>query len=151
MAARRTALLSLSRVVGGLPRLILIVIAVLLASHWYWRLSKPARNEVAIERIEEDPRHLASQLAAANLFGKRGEGIDSQASRTAADSIRLVGVAAGGGLALIAVDGKPATAFRIGAEIVPGTKLSKVAPRHVELERGSHRYKLALPDEKWKK
>ncbi len=55
-----------------------------------------------------------------------------------ASRFQLVGVVAprragGNGLALIAVDGKPAKPFTVGREIEPGLKLLTVAHRQVEL------------------
>lgn len=60
----------------------------------------------------------------------------------AASRFQLVGVVArrgadgGGGLALIAVDGKPAKPVRVGREVEPGLKLLTVAHRQVELGAG---------------
>jgi general secretion pathway protein C len=59
----------------------------------------------------------------------------------AASRFQLVGVVAarqvgGQGLALIAVDGKPAKPVRVGREVEPGLKLLTVAHRQVELGAG---------------
>jgi general secretion pathway protein C len=59
----------------------------------------------------------------------------------AASRFQLVGVVAprqagGSGLALIAVDGKPAKPVRVGREVEPGLKLLTVAHRQVELGAG---------------
>jgi len=65
---------------------------------------------------------------------------------------RLIGVvaprgAAGGGLALISVDGKPPRAVAVGREVEPGLRLLTVSHRQAELgtTRGAPAMTLALP------
>lgn len=142
--------MSWARLAFWLPRLALAVGFALIASHWFWRLGTSDSLALIADRLETDPRHLATQLVAANLFGGSGD-TGTMRSRMAEEEFRLVGVAAGSGVALIASADRSVEAFRVGAEIIPGKRLVKVAPRHVELESAGQRQVLKLPDDKWKK
>ncbi len=64
--------------------------------------------------------------------------VEPQAPVVADSRFRLLGLAApragqGGGLALIAVDGKPARTWRVGREVEPGLRLLAVSHRRAEL------------------
>lgn len=123
--------------------LVLLAVALPLADA-LWRTVRPAQA-ASLPVAETDPRHLAARLAALRLFGGAGEGA-AAAEAPAAAELRLTGVAAGSGIALIAVAGRPAEAYRLGQEVLPGLRLAAVAPRQVELERQGRRESLPLPD-----
>jgi hypothetical protein len=109
-----------------------------------WRLARPAEPP-AVPAAETDPRHLAQRLSALRLFG--GDRVDA-APATAASTpqLRLAGVAAGTGIALIAIAGGPAEPYRQGEEVVAGLRLGAVSSRGVTLEAAGHRETLLLPE-----
>jgi len=76
--------------------------------------------------------------AVAMLFGADGA-IDTQ--------VTVLGLIAAGaqGSAVLSVDGGPARAYRVGAEIAPGLALSAVSPTGVELERNGALVSAAAP------
>ncbi|MEK8053402.1 type II secretion system protein N [Ideonella sp. DXS22W] len=87
---------------------------------------------------------LAQPAAPAGMDLSRVLGVPApkpvaEAAPVAADSrFRLLGLAApgagqSGGLALIAVDGKPARTWRVGSEVEPGLRLLSVSHRRAEL------------------
>lgn len=136
---------------GRLLKLLLVLAVTYVFSHWYWRLAEPPFQALEIHSLESDPRHLAAQLIATNLFGKRDGSTGAVTPHLLEEEFKLVGVAAGGGVALIAIGSRSAEAFRVGADFSPGTRLLKVAPHHIEFERAGLRHKLNMADEKWKK
>jgi hypothetical protein len=113
-----------------------------LASGWLWSLVLPAKSVAAAPRPVA-PDRLASQLQARHLFGKSSDTRASTAGHPG--NLRLVGAVSGEGIALIAVDGRPAQAFRVGAEIASGVRLTLVSARSVEIERTGTKEYLQLP------
>lgn len=133
---------------AALPRLctVLLVLA-LAASIAAWALEFTSRRSPseplrAIPTGNPVARTLAADTAPiAQMFGARagGEGAD----------IRLVGVIAlggqGRGIALLAVDGRPALATRAGEEIAGGVTLTEVHTDGVLLNRSGATQELLLP------
>ncbi|HYG43175.1 MAG TPA: type II secretion system protein N [Bordetella sp.] len=76
--------------------------------------------------------------AVALLFGTDGV-IDTQ--------IAVLGLIAAGtqGSAVLSVDGGPARAYRVGAQIAPGLALAGVSPAGVELDRNGALVRAAAP------
>ena len=126
-----------SHSIWGVRLTTLIVWALAAASVAYWglRLSAPAPGRAvpvaAPMVLTPDAQALASLLGA----------MPAQAAVPVADAassrFALVGVLAGresgGGAALIAVDGKPARPFRVGAVVDAGLVLQSLGPRQAHL------------------
>ncbi len=116
------------------PRLGAAVIWVLvLASGWYWTqavMSGSSRSgPAAIPAVL--PPNITSPADLARLLGAAPPAADA-AARPEVERLVLAGVVADGkgqGAALISVDGKPARAFPVGAEISPGSVLVAVGPK----------------------
>ncbi len=105
----------------------------------YWGLKLPAVSSgapaapaVAGPAVPADPAAVARLLGATPAAASAGPAAaPAQSTRFA-----LVGVVAGrshGGAALIAVDGKPAKPYRVGAKVEEGLVLQSVAPRRATL------------------
>ena len=130
----------------------LLIWAAVAASVVYWALQLsgratpvPAGAQVA----------NAAPPAAGNLARLLGtvpvQAVAQEAAMPADARFRLVGVVAprpggSGGLALIAIDGKPARAVSVGREVEPGLRLLTVSHRQAELgAAGAAGMVLALP------
>lgn len=137
------------RVATGLLVVAVLALGAWEGSHLIWQRLRPV-GAVALHEFEKDPRQVAAQLAASGIFGGTGDK-DVARNERGGDDLRLAGVAAGGGMALIAVDGHPALWFRIGSEVTPGVRLIEVLAHQVKIERIGRSETLMLPEEKWKK
>lgn len=114
----------------------------LTASRILWSMLQP--GEPAIDfPAPAAPDRLAGELQARHLFGAGSGVIADSGGRSG--NLNLVGAVAGEGIALIAIDGRPARAYRVGAELVPGVRLASVGVRQVEVERGGGKEALRLP------
>ena len=117
------------------PRLATLVLAALAAaSAVYWALKWPAAPP-PISTADAPPPAVVDTTAVARALGG---GVAPAAQVAAPESSRfnLAGVVAGGphqGAALIAVDGKPARPYRIGAVVSAPWVLASVQPRRVVL------------------
>lgn len=134
-----------------LPRIVaLLVVALIVASASFW-----------VQRWRQDTRPLVEPMAAgkltrpdsqaiARLLGSTGPAAPPQAPGTASRFV-LTGVLAsrsGSGVALIAVDGKPARIFHVGAMVTDAMVLRSVGARHANLsstDRGDVSFTLELP------
>ncbi|HYW58387.1 MAG TPA: hypothetical protein VE934_15630 [Polaromonas sp.] len=120
--------------VATVPRLGAAVVWLLvLASGWYWAqavMSGASRTgSSAIPAVL--PPNITSPSDLARLLGASPPVLDAS-TRPAVERLTLAGVIADGrgqGAALISVDGKPARAFPVGAEIAPGSVLVAVGPK----------------------
>lgn len=104
---------------------------------WTVQWSKPAPRPVAAAPTTE-PAVTVQLASASSLFGAR----KPTAPATANYALKGVIVAptTDHGMAIIAVDGKPAQALRVGADVVPGVSVKEVHPQFVLLsERGADR------------
>lgn len=110
------------------------------ASAVYWGLKLPApaggsmpAPVVAAPSAPVDPAAVARLLGAMPAAAGASQ---APAAPPASSRFALVGVAAGrssGGAALIAIDGKPARPFRVGATVEEGLVLQSVVPRKATL------------------
>ena len=124
------------------PRVSAAVLAAFAAgSAVYWGLKWPGSEPVAPaavvamadEALPSDPQVLARALGGGNApaAAPAAPAVVNPASRMA-----LVGVVANiqqGGTALIALDGKPARPYRVGAQVEEGLLLQSVGPRRALL------------------
>lgn len=110
-----------------------VIWVLVLASGWYWSqavLSGASRLGGGVLPAVL-PVHITSPMDLARLLGAPPPAVDV-AIRPAAERWTLAGVIADGngqGAALISVDGKPARAFPVGAELAPGAVLVAVGPK----------------------
>ena len=114
----------------------------LTASRILWPLLQPGEPPIDFPQ-PASPDRLAGDLQGRHLFGVGAGGVVNAAGRV--ENLKLVGAVAGEGIALIAVDGRPARAFHVGAEIAPGVRLAAVDVRKVDVERQGGRESLPLP------
>jgi general secretion pathway protein C len=125
--------------------------ALVAASAVYWGLklaSRPGAAPAAPPAIRMPP--AADPVAVARLLGAAPAVASAAPSPTLASRFTLVGVVASRshkGAALIAVDGKPAKPFRVGAAVDEGIVLQSVEPRRAVLASsdGSPALTLELP------
>jgi general secretion pathway protein C len=100
---------------------------------WGLRWSASADNGIVYPMVQSASASPDVETAARGL-GVQAAGV--VAEPTLASRFQLVGVVAGGasqGAALIAVDGKPAKPFRVGATVAEGLMLQSVQGRRVSL------------------
>ena len=116
------------------PRLATLALSALAgASVVYWglRLSAPAMGPApaasAPEPVTADPQALA------RLLGAQAEGAAPAAASRFVLLGLLAGTTSGDGAALIAVDGKPARHYRVGAAVEPGLVLQSLSRREARL------------------
>lgn len=120
----------------------LVGAAVLCATIAAWTLHllhRPAMA-VAVTPATQGPPEPDLALAA-RMFGDLG------ASATAALSVQVGGVLASSRdpVAVLAVDGRPPRAVRLGQEVAPGTVLAQVSPQEVTLDRAGARLRYPVP------
>ncbi|MBS1186973.1 MAG: hypothetical protein H6R04_991 [Burkholderiaceae bacterium] len=113
----------------------------LCASFAYWgmRMFTPAPRPHAAPAAPPP----ANVEAAGSLFGGR-----ATAAKTGGHFL-LKGVVGGGsanGVAIISINGQPARAVPIGAEVAPGVTVSEVGVRHVQLSEGGVRRQIDLQE-----
>lgn len=105
----------------------------------YWGLKLPAVSTSApAAPVATGPAAPADPAAVARLLGATAAAAGAGPAAAPAQSTRfaLVGVVSArsrGGAALIAVDGKPAKPYRVGAQVEDGLVLQSVAPRRATL------------------
>ena len=105
---------------------------------WGLRLSAPAAGAAAPvmvpTAVSPDAQALARLLGAVPAVAGAAPAV---AAPTLASRFALIGVlsgrSSGGGAALIAVDGKPAKPFRVGAAVDEGLVLQALGPRQAQL------------------
>ncbi|QNP58988.1 type II secretion system protein N [Paenacidovorax monticola] len=123
------------------------------ASLVYWGLRLTAQPgagapaATAAAPVVPDAQALARLLGAGPAVPAAAAPALSPASRFALVGV-LAGRQSGGGAALIAVDGKPAKPYRVGASIEPGLVLQAVGPREARLGAsagGASTLTLAMP------
>ena len=111
-----------------LATLLLWALAGATAVYWGLKLSaSPAGTAPAAaapEPVVTDTQALARLLGASPVLAA-AEAAPSAASRFVLMGV-LAGTASGGGAALIAVDGKPAKPYRVGANVEPGLVLQSL-------------------------
>ena len=104
--------------------------------HWGLKLSArpagPAPAALAPEPLRPDAQALARLLGAGPVAAEQVPAAPAAASRFVLMGV-LAGTASGGGAALIAVDGKPARPYRVGAAVEPGLVLQSLGRREARL------------------
>jgi len=101
--------------------------------YWGLRLSAPAASPAPAAAAPEAV--LADTQALARLLGAQAASAaeaPAAASRFVLQGL-LAGVTSGDGAALIAVDGKPARPYRVGASVEPGLVLQSLSRREARL------------------
>ncbi len=114
--------------------------AALCASLAYWGLQWFAPAPRAVAAPPEPARPLPSVASAAALFGGRPQ----EAGGT---QLQLRGIVFAGrsSMAIIAAEGKPARAWPVDAEVLPGLKVKQIAARSVLLSEHGTERELSLP------
>ena len=135
---------------GRLATVAAIVVLAWVGARIFWTLAAPAISDPALV-VDTDPSRVARAIAARHLFGDAPEAGNVAAGPERAGNARLHGVFAPvscrrGAMAILSVDGRPATAVREGEEILPGVVLHRVRARSVEISRGGRMQVLALPE-----
>ena len=139
-----------------LPRLVTLGLAgVAAGSAAFWALQWPGLAfATPVMAVEVQPVAVADTSAVARALGGAGAGTGvpsvPSALATSLDASRftLAGVVASSsqrGAALIAVDGKPAKPYAVGAPVGDGWVLKSVQPRRAVFVRGGGAQALALP------
>jgi len=116
--------------------------ALVAGSAVFWGLRMSARSAAApAVAAATRPPPAADPAAVARLLGATPAAAAAPAAPALASRLVLVGVVAGAasqqGVALIAVDGKPAKPFRVGATIDEGVVLQSVQGRRAALAQGA--------------
>ncbi|GIZ50784.1 type II secretion system protein N [Noviherbaspirillum aridicola] len=113
------------------------------AAYWAMQLFKPPLRPVAAPPRAAQPE-IRPQAAAA-LFGARSRAV------AAASNYQLRGVIFSGSprdsVAIISADGKPAQAFRVESEIVPGVTVKEVHRGYVLIAEGGATKRIELPED----
>lgn len=103
------------------------------AVYWGLRLSAPAAGPApaaaAPEPVQADTQALARLLGAQAVTVAEAP---AAASRFVLQGL-LAGTTSGAGAALIAIDGKPARTYRVGASVEPGLVLQSLSRREARL------------------
>ena len=103
--------------------------------YWGLRLSAPAAGPAfappPAEPIAADPQALARLLGATPVVATPSAA-PAASSRFVLLGV-LTGTTSGGGAALIAIDGKPARPYRVGATVEPGLVLQSLGRREARL------------------
>ena len=133
-------------VVGALTFAIWAVAA---GSALYWGLYASGAGNKAVSPSPGSAQAIAvdSQVVARALGAIAPAGAASAAAPEVVSRLALRGVVThdGRGAALIAVSGKPAKPFVVGAEVESGWKLKSVSPRAVVLSSGEREASLQMP------
>ena len=145
---------------GWTVRLVTLAVwAALAGSVMYWVLKWPqtgvARDGVVTTVAGADETTVAPAVGSLNrALGAAAPATDRTSAPALSSRLSLVGVVRAGsrdGAALIAVDGKPARAVRVGAEVEPGLYLLALEPRRASLGpdlQGAETAFLELPRQK---
>ena len=119
----------------------------LVASITYWMLPwlQPPARAVAVAPSSAQPPVVADLRAASTLFGAT-----ASAPESASYALKGIVIARkpGDSVAIIAAEGKPPQAMRVGAEVVPGVTLKDVQPQYVVIAESGRERRVELPDAK---
>jgi general secretion pathway protein C len=115
------------------------------AGHWLVTLGAPV-PQPGPEAAAQGSRAAPDLGAAALLFG-RADAPGNAASAPAAVNLQVLGVVAAGrlGSALLAVDGKPARAYAVGATLGPGRHLKAITDQAVVVDDNGRELTLPAP------
>lgn len=125
----------------GAPLTTLVLWALVAASAVYWglRLSTPPAGQVAPATVTTPPAPDVQAIGRLLGAGSVAVAPTTPVAPVASASSRfallgvLAGRSSGGGAALIAVDGRPAKPFRVGAVVSAGLVLLALEPRQAQL------------------
>ncbi len=128
----------------------LLVLITALVS-WAWSTFKPPAAPTPVVALASRAERLNLQpLLDAHLFGRsaRGPGGSMESIPISSLNLVLVGVvaAAGGGYAMISVDGRAQESYAVGQEIIGGAMLQSVLADRVLIQRGGSTESLMLQD-----
>lgn len=128
----------------------LLVLITALVS-WAWSTFKPPAPPASVAVLASRAERLNLQpLLDAHLFGRsaRGPGGSMESIPISSLNLVLVGVvaAAGGGYAMISVDGRAQESYAVGQEIIGGAMLQSVLADRVLIQRGGSTESLMLQD-----
>jgi len=120
---------------------VLFVIFCVSVAQWTWQLFNPTElPAVAQQHVSAD----SNRNAVADLFSVR------PAAVAASSIFQLKGVVIAqkerGSIAILQIDGKPAQAAGVGAEVLPGVTVSEVHPQYVLLVEHGLSKRVELPD-----
>lgn len=133
-------LLTLSRLLSGLLLLTLVAIV----AYWAMQLLAP-RPAIAPSGSLGDAATTRNLNAAIAAFGVTGP---AQPVAAVPTNIQIIGVAESGrnGVAIIAVDGKPALPYAVGAQVDDATRLVSALDGVVVLEQNGRRIEAKAPE-----
>lgn len=127
-----------------LPMSFLLFLAICAsATVWVMRWLTPPSPAVAAAPIAA-PAAVVRLQAASTLFGARAAPI-AQATNYAVKGV-VVARRRDDSVAIIAVEGKPPQAVRIGAEVVPGVTVKEVNAQFVVLAEGARERRIEVPE-----
>ncbi len=128
----------------------LLVLITALVS-WAWSTFKPPAPQTPVVLASRAERINLQPLLDTHLFGRaaRGPGGTMESIPISSLNLVLVGViaAAGGGYAMISVDGRAQESFAVGQEIIGGAILQSVLADRVLIQRGGITESLMLQDQ----
>jgi len=127
-------MVTLSQSRWALRAITLVVWILAAASALYWGLKFSSNGQTSTAAVPAVPATPVDPLMVARVLGATGPLVVPQASL--ASRFALLGVVAGapgGGAALISIDGKPATPFRVGNAIEDGLVLKAANNRQAVL------------------
>lgn len=151
MDIRRLLLPTSSRVVSALALLASAVLLLAVLGHWGVQLAAPRtapRPPVALPT----PADAAQAIVSRHLFGRMDPAMSGGTGPAvaAAGTVRVLGVAssgpAGGGFAIVSVNGQPPVPAVEGQEFAPGMRLNKVTASGIEYESGGVLQRASLPE-----
>jgi general secretion pathway protein C len=133
-------LLTLSRLLSGLLLLTLVAIV----AYWAMQLLAP-RPAIAPSGSLGDAATTRNLNAAVAAFGATGP---AQPVAAVPTNIQIIGVAESGknGVAIIAVDGRPALPYAVGAQVDDATRLVSALDGVVVLEQNGRRIEAKAPE-----
>ncbi len=121
-----------SHSIWGVRLTTLVIWALAAASAAYWGLRLSASGPGLTTAAAPPAASAPDAQAMARLLGAVAAPVPVASSRFALVGV-LAGRSSGGGAALIAVDGKPAKPYRVGAVIDTGLVLQSLGPRQARL------------------
>lgn len=132
-------LLTFARLLSGL---LLLILAAIIA-YWVMQLAAP-RPAIAPSGTLGEAATTRSLSSAAQAFGRPQAALPVAA---APSNIQVFGVAESGenGVAILAVDGKPAAAFAVGSKVDDSTRLVSALDGRIVLEQNGRRIEVKAP------
>jgi general secretion pathway protein C len=138
--ARDLGLKMLKKFAAAMVHLLFFAVVVAIAGYWGVRIFTPAPT-AAPPPLPPPPLRDPDPVAAARMFGK------VEMVQAVASNVQALGVFAAGkySSAVLVVDGRPARAFLIGQEVMPGMRLVEVTREVAVLESAGGRQEVRMP------